>query len=178
MRSCGCLSNPLLKDYIGKRFGRLTVVEYVGKKNKNSTMNYWKCLCDCGNERTVGQTELQNGETMSCGCYQKEKIIESLKLVDNTSVTVLEASKKLRSNNKSGHVGVFHDKSGKWIAYMTFKKERYWLGRFDNFDDAVKARERGEEMRDDFLEWYYSEYADESPSEQKYHANSLESTKI
>ena len=32
------------------------------------------------------------------------------------------------------------------------------MGRFDKIEDAIKARQRGEEMYDDFLEWYYSEY--------------------
>lgn len=29
---------------------------------------------------------------------------------------------------------------------------------FEKIEDAVKARQRGEEMYDDFLEWYYSEH--------------------
>ncbi|MCQ2355112.1 MAG: hypothetical protein MJ102_08475 [Clostridia bacterium] len=158
VRSCGCLSNPPLKDYIGKRFGRLTVIGYAGKLNTNSTEHYWTCRCDCGNETNVGQNELQNGDTVSCGCYQIERMLESLRLIDNTSVTILERSKKPRVNNKSGYPGVFQEKSGKWIAYISFKKKRYWLGRYDDKDDAIRARLRGEEMHDDFLEWYYAEY--------------------
>ena len=154
VRSCGCLSNPPLKDYIGKRFGRLTVIGYAGKLNPNSTEHYWACRCDCGNEKNVGQTELQRGDTASCGCYQKEKLIESMRLFDNTSVTILEHCKKARIDNKSGYPGVFQEKSGKWIAYINFKKKRYWLGRFSNKEDAIRARRRGEEMHDDFLEWY------------------------
>ncbi len=158
VRSCGCLSNPPLKDYIGKRFGRLTVIGYAGKLNPNSTEHYWTCRCDCGNEANVGQNELQNGDTVSCGCYQIERMLESLRLIDNTSVTILEHSKKPRANNKSGYPGVFQEKSGKWIAYISFKKKRYWLGRFDDKEDAIRARQRGEEIHDDFLEWYYTEY--------------------
>ncbi len=158
VRSCGCLSNPPLKDYIGKRFGRLTVTGYAGKINPNSAEHYWSCRCDCGNETAVGQNELQNGDTVSCGCYQKECLMESLRLFDNTSVTLLERSKKRRSNNKSGYPGVFQEKSGKWIAYISFKKKRYWLGRFDDKEDAIRARQRGEEIHDDFLEWYYAEF--------------------
>lgn len=175
VRSCGCLSNPPLKDYIGKRFGRWTVIGYAGKLNEKNKLNYWKCQCDCGNISNVGQSELQNGESQSCGCYQKEKLIEALKLIDNTSITILEASKKPRSDNKSGHVGVFQEKNGKWDAYITFKKKRYWLGRFDEISDAVKARERGEEMRDDYLNWYYSECSNDSMNEQPHPRNPFES---
>ena len=41
-------------DFVGKRFGKLTVVEYAEKKEG---MHCWKCLCDCGNETIVGQIE-------------------------------------------------------------------------------------------------------------------------
>ncbi len=158
VRSCGCLSNPPPKEYIGKRFGRLTVIGYAGKLNPKTTENYWLCRCDCGNETKVGQSELQNGDTLSCGCYQKELLIEHLKLIDDTSVTILEQCKKTRANNKSGYTGVFHEKSGKWIAYISYRKKRYWLGRYDDMMDAVRARKRGEEMHDGFLEWYYREF--------------------
>lgn len=64
-KSCGCLSRPPLKDYIGKRFGRLVVQKYAGKWEG---LHRWLCLCDCGNETVVGQTALQSGKTRSCGC--------------------------------------------------------------------------------------------------------------
>ena len=166
VRSCGCLSNPPLKDYVGKRFGRLTVLEYAGKKrrvteNSAATITFWKCRCDCGREIIAAQPELQNGDTQSCGCLQKERMGEALGLVDGTSVVLLEQSRKrLRSSNTSGYTGVYQEKSGKWVAYINFKKKRYWLGRYADKEDAIKARQRGEELHEDFLDWYYREIAD------------------
>lgn len=64
-KSCGCLSHPPIKNYVGKRFGQLTVKGYAGKA---SGMHRWECLCDCGNTTIVGQTLLQSGKTKSCGC--------------------------------------------------------------------------------------------------------------
>ncbi len=64
-KSCGCLSHPPLKDYVGKRFGQLMVIAYEGKRDG---MHRWRCKCDCGNETVVGQTLLQSGKTKSCGC--------------------------------------------------------------------------------------------------------------
>lgn len=165
-KSCGCLSHPPLKKYIGRRFGHLTVLEYAGKR---SGLHQWRCLCDCGNETVVGQTNLQSGKTKSCGCLQAETIRDNLKLVDGTSVTMLEAVKKhLMSTNTSGHTGVYFDKrSRKWGARITFKRKDYFLGSYDKIEDAVKARKRGEEMHDDFLEWYYSEYCGEGAKANK-----------
>ncbi len=155
-KSCGCLGHPPLKDFIGKRFGKLTVIAY---EEKRAGMHRWRCKCDCGNETVVGQTLLQTGKTKSCGCVQAEVYRENLKLIDGTSIVALEKSKQLRVTNTSGYTGVYQDKkSGKWIARITFKGKAYSLGSYDDIEDAVKARHRGEEMHDDFLNWYYSDY--------------------
>ena len=47
VKSCGCLSHPPIKDYVGRRFGKLTVEAYAEKKDGH---HMWKCICDCGNE--------------------------------------------------------------------------------------------------------------------------------
>lgn len=154
-KSCGCLSHPARKDYLGKRFGRLVVTAYAGKR---SGMHRWKCVCDCGNETIVGQTLLQTGKTQSCGCRQSETIRDNLKLIDGTSVTILKAGKgRLIASNTSGYTGVYlNKKTGKWVAQITFKGKTYYLGSFTDQQDAIRARKRGEEMHDDFLEWYYA----------------------
>lgn len=154
-KSCGCLSHPPLKDFIGKQFGRLTVTGYAGKRDG---MHRWECRCSCGRETVVGQTLLQTGKTKSCGCLQAEIYKKNLKLVDGTSVAVLEAHrKKLNRNNTSGHTGVYQDvKHGRWIAQIGFKGKTYYLGSYPDKQDAVEARRRGEEMHDDFIEWYHS----------------------
>ena len=57
-------------DLTGKRFGRLTVVEFAFKKNKRK---YWLCKCDCGNYKAIQSPHLTSGHTQSCGCLHKEK---------------------------------------------------------------------------------------------------------
>lgn len=154
-KSCGCLGHPARKDYIGKRFGRLTVAGYAGKQ---AGMHRWRCVCGCGRETVVGQTLLQTGKTKSCGCLQAESCRDNLKLVDGTSVTMLEARKgKLSANNTSGFTGVHWDRRReKWVAQIRFKGKLYRLGSYSDLRDAVRARRRGEEMHDAFLEWYHA----------------------
>lgn len=60
-------------ELIGKRFGRLLVLdyagdEYIGKDNNSK----WRCKCDCGNFVIVGSNKLKTGHTKSCGCLQSE----------------------------------------------------------------------------------------------------------
>lgn len=165
VKSCGCLSSPKHGDYIGKKFGKLTVIEYAGRvrkitENSEKTITYWKCDCDCGNTVTVAQSELHSGDTQSCGCLQKERAKEALKLTDNTSAAIIERNHgKLRNTNSSGHTGVYYDKrTQKWAAYINFKKKRYWLGRYNKLEDAAAARCNAEEMHENFLKRYYNEH--------------------
>lgn len=53
-------------DMTGLRFGKLVVVEPVGKNNHKSLM--WRCVCDCGNERIVDGSGIRAGRNKSCGC--------------------------------------------------------------------------------------------------------------
>ena len=61
-------------DEIGHRYGRLTVVEYVGLNKQNRAV--WLCKCDCGNFTKVAGKYLRNGDTTSCGCRYKETLNE------------------------------------------------------------------------------------------------------
>lgn len=53
-------------DLTGKRFGKLTVLEFAGTvKDYQKT---WKCKCDCGNIKIIRQQHLVSGHTTTCGC--------------------------------------------------------------------------------------------------------------
>ena len=56
------------KDVSGIRFGRLIAKEIIYKKPRY----WWKCLCDCGNEKLVTLNHLESGAVKSCGCYRTE----------------------------------------------------------------------------------------------------------
>lgn len=62
---CQCKNHALL----GRRFGRLTVVEYAGKAAHGDMM--WRCRCDCGGENTVAASMLNRGKVKSCGCLRR-----------------------------------------------------------------------------------------------------------
>ena len=59
-------------DLKGKKFNRLTVIEYVGQKGRRRTM--WHCICDCGNVVIAESSHIKSGHTKSCGCYSKDRI--------------------------------------------------------------------------------------------------------
>lgn len=69
------------ESLVGKTFGRLTVIkqceDYVKPNGQHFAM--YTCECNCGNPQyiNVAASHLKNGHTQSCGCLQKEKIIEA-----------------------------------------------------------------------------------------------------
>ena len=73
--SCGCqtskkISDALITDLSGLKFGRLTVLSRNTTRLRKGT--YWDVLCDCGEKRVVRGHCLSSGETTSCGCYARE----------------------------------------------------------------------------------------------------------
>lgn len=78
-------------DLTGKKFGRLTV---VSRTNRDKTRHIcWLCRCDCGKEKIVRGSRLQNGETQSCRCFQIEKATK------HGHYTANEQSKEYRAWN-------------------------------------------------------------------------------
>lgn len=60
-------------EMIGKRFGRLTVIEEAHEKKDRQRS--WICLCDCGNTTIpIAGCSLRKGDTQSCGCLRSESV--------------------------------------------------------------------------------------------------------
>lgn len=59
-------------DLVGKRFGKLFVLEYERSEQKHKHGKY-RCLCDCGNITYPRKYSLLNGKSTSCGhCHQEQ----------------------------------------------------------------------------------------------------------
>lgn len=57
------------KDRIGLRYGRLVITESIYIRGLGTG---WKCLCDCGVAMYASGSNLDAGNTQSCGCLFKE----------------------------------------------------------------------------------------------------------
>jgi len=57
-------------DLTGTRFGRLTALSDVGRRNGGVL---WKCVCDCGRKKITGAFSLRHGDCQSCGCLRREQ---------------------------------------------------------------------------------------------------------
>jgi len=129
---------------VGKKFNRLRVLEFIGQdKNKKSL---FKCLCDCGNEGIFRGTEVKNGHTKSCGCFQKESRFKHG--YNNTSIYQAYCDMKDRCYNLKNpyykdygerNIKVCEDWLDKETGFIRFLNSvgekpdgKYSLGRIDN----------------------------------------------
>lgn len=62
---------------IGKRFGKLVVVERRGTGKRRAAV--WLCKCDCGQERLLETGPLNAGRVRSCGCLKNEMSAKRLR---------------------------------------------------------------------------------------------------
>ena len=53
-------------DRTGLRCGRLVILGY---SHSAKGMTYWRCACDCGNEKIAGEWIFRHSRDWSCGCY-------------------------------------------------------------------------------------------------------------
>ena len=150
-------------DLTGQQYGHLTVLEPAENIGKRTA---WLCQCDCGRQVVVKTNRLRGGNIQSCGCKNDSggsRNALGLTYIDGTCVEML-AARTVRSNNTSGVTGVeWVPASNKWKAVIFFKGRRYYLGCYEKFEDAVKARKRGEEeYHNKFLEEFAAGNTEES----------------
>lgn len=89
-KSCGCLKkrkstekyHELSKKHTGEKYGLLTILEPIKKKDKY----FYKCKCDCGNEIEVAGYNIFNGNTSSCGCLNSKANMEMDKILTDMKI--------------------------------------------------------------------------------------------
>ena len=84
-RSCGHLkkfngwgANRI--NLTNQKFGKLTALFPTEERDSHQNVK-WHCICECGNTKNVGTTNLVNGNVKSCGCLGSsygEYLIENL----------------------------------------------------------------------------------------------------
>jgi hypothetical protein len=95
-----------VRSLLGRRFGRLQVVEFEGTKHAA----YWLCNCDCGQSKLVRSDHLLSGRVVSCGCRRADS--------DVRQRATLSIPKKNRTKRARAAVRV------RWRRYRTNVKAK------------------------------------------------------
>lgn len=79
----------VFKDLTGQTFGRLTVTSRYEDKTKSGA--YWNCTCICGNKakKPIDTNRLIHGKTLSCGCFQIERVKSTPRITSLTKGTLM-----------------------------------------------------------------------------------------
>ena len=157
--SCGC---SRINDLTGKRFGRLTVIKFshvkVEGNGRPKSFAYFLCKCDCGKECIKRGSRLSEGSVNSCGCLASERRSEHYKkqlsewnkadCKDGTRLNLIKEG-VLYCTSKTGIRGVnflnIPRTKKKYRADIKIQNKRYYLGCYDNINEAAKARKLAEE---------------------------------
>jgi len=144
------------KDLIGKKFGRLTVIEFSHVDKKDDYRTYWKCQCFCGKILIVRSPSLNQGLTKSCGCLHSERArIQQKKMcfrhgMSGTRLHIIWRGIRQRCHNKNSPAFPSYGGKGitvctRWKKFENFLKDmgqppssKYSIDRIDNEGDYSK----------------------------------------
>ncbi|PED00076.1 hypothetical protein CN423_23725 [Bacillus cereus] len=173
------------KVSVGKRFGRLVVLEDTGKRN-NSKRKIFLCECDCGKKVEVDIAGLRTGDNQSCGCLRLEKVTKH-----SSSCTKLYkkwADMLQRCNNPNSTNYKYYGERGikgcdEWYDFVVFKKwadengytERLSIDRIDpngNYEPEncrwVTRKQQDRNKRDSIFVWIHREHLNLMDAAEKY----------
>ena len=121
-----------IKDLMGKKFRRLTVIR-LGEKLNNGE-HFWLCQCKCGNLIKVRGGHLRNGHTKSCGCLRKEQ----LKTHGMSQKLEYKSWAKLKGRCLNKNIPNYKDYGGRGITIC-----EEWKNSFETFYKDMGNRPKG-----------------------------------
>lgn len=99
---------------INTRFGRLVIVATA--PNSKWRARRYECLCDCGNRKTVGLSELKSGHTKSCGCIANELMSKNMSTHGHSKTPTYRTWIGMKSRCQNTNYGRFNDYGGRGIT--------------------------------------------------------------
>lgn len=158
--SCGCHGKMLLGDFTRKHgksktreyYSWLSMVRRCREPNHLEYSNYGgRGISVCEEWVDMGSSlgfvkfledmgECPEGYTLDRIDVNGDYCKENCRWADKT----MQSFNQRRSiTNTSGRTGV-HPRNGKWYSTINYNKETFYLGMFNSFEEAVKAREEAE----------------------------------
>jgi hypothetical protein len=89
------------EDLVGKRYGKLTIIDLV--QSKTEKRRNALCRCECGKTKEVTISNLRSGATTSCGCLREKRRLQATTTHGMTGTKLHNAwrSMKARCNIES-----------------------------------------------------------------------------
>lgn len=120
----------------GARFGRWIVLSYEGADARKNRL--YRCRCTCGEERTVAGRDLCSGESASCGCLMRARVVRRSTTHGHTGTRTYRSWRSMLDRCTNPNVAYFPRYAGRGITVC----ER-WRESFENFLEDMGERPEG-----------------------------------
>jgi hypothetical protein len=124
-KSCGCIKTEVAKQkreppIVGSKFGRLEILEDLGQvQGKSRTYSKVLVICSCGSPSfPVSYSSIKQGKTISCGCYNKERIVETHKTHGMYKSKIYKVWMGIIDRIDNPNNKQFHDYGGRGISNL------------------------------------------------------------
>lgn len=119
----------MIKDITNKRFTRLVALRIVGQDSGGRCK--WECRCDCGKLIVARGYSLNEGNTRSCGCLQRENTSKANRTHGfhrTNRFYKIYSGLRYRCSNPNGHS--YPDYGGRgisceWDSFVAFRDSMY-----------------------------------------------------
>lgn len=91
--------NNKIIDITNFKYGKLTVLKYLGINYRRSSV--WECVCDCGKLVRTSSTVLRTGSIKSCGCITVERLKKLDRCRDEIEVGVNRVTRSYKRGAKN-----------------------------------------------------------------------------
>jgi len=119
---------------IGDKFGRLTFQKLSHRCDK-SRQWFWFCKCDCGKDVISCGSNIRNGYTNSCGCYQREQASKAKKIHGASGTELYSIWKNIKQRCCNPKHKYFYNYGGRGITICD-----EWKHDFERFSSDVGVR--------------------------------------
>jgi len=123
-------------DRAGQKYGRLLVLEDVGRNKYRHVL--WKCRCDCGKEKTISAGDLVSGRVNSCGCLHNKLLSKKQKTHGRSNDKIYKIWKAIKYRCLNPSCKDYKDYGGRGIKICD-----RWLNSFENFLKDMGERPKG-----------------------------------
>lgn len=119
------------KKYIGKKYGRLTIIDIENRKSKSgkSYQTYAICQCDCGNIFEHQIYHIRNGTVKSCGCYFEEIREMQRQAYHKTESPLYRTWNSMKQRCSNPNIQNYEDYGGRGIKVC-----QDWIDDFESFE--------------------------------------------
>lgn len=126
------------KIELSKKYGWLTVDAATSKKDYRGRTLY-RCICNCGGVLFVAADRLLAGRVLSCGCLQRKRCARFGGYKERNGWTPEQEAARI-AKHMIGSTGIYQ-RGESYIAQIKIQYKTYYIGSYDNRDEALEARQ-------------------------------------